>query len=140
MSSLVLGISRLFHITAGCYIIGNTFADIIWGVESSSVTYLIVYLICIALLLVSGTISIIYTRPSKIFKYSDQKIWVFLMYFKFVLWILFIPIPDWIAQSVGGSFPRTEFNTGLIFAMLLLSIAAKQFRESKQTNDSSLLR
>ena len=139
MTSVILGFSRLFHIGAGCFIIGNSFADVMWGGISNSVTYLAAYLICYVFLIVSGIISLVLTRPSKIFKKYDQRVWVALMYVKFVLWVLFIPIPDWIAESVGGTFPRIQFNAALIFVMLIISVSAKQFRENNQMSRDQLL-
>lgn len=139
MTSVLLGFSRLFHIGAGCFIIGNSFSDMIWGQKSSSTTYLAAYLTCYVLLLISGIVSLVFTRPTKVFKKSDQRIWVALMYVKFILWILFIPIPDWIASSVGGSFPRVQFNAALIFIILTISAIAKQFRENTQILTDNLL-
>ena len=139
MEQIVLGLSRLIHIGAGCFIIGNSFADVMWTEPSSSVSYLISYLVCYVLLLISGVITMVAVRPSQLFEKYDQRIWVAIMYFKFVLWILFIPIPDWIAQSVGGSFPRVQFNGALIFVMLITSVAAKIFREKHAKLDERLL-
>lgn len=139
MSAVILGISRLFHISAACFIIGNSFADVMWGEKSSNVTYLVAYLVCYGLLLVSGVISMTFMKPSKIFEKYDQRIWVAIMYSKFVIWILFIPVPDWIAESVGGSFPRVKFNAALIFAMLVASVIAKQFREKNSKTTEALL-
>lgn len=139
MVSVVLGFSRLFHIGAGCFIIGNSFADVIWGAKSKSVTYMIAYLTCYVLILISGLLSLVFTKPSKIFQKFDQRVWMSLMYLKFVVWILFIPIPDWIAESVGGSFPRVQFNGALIFVMLIISVASKQFREKNSSKQENLL-
>jgi uncharacterized membrane protein len=139
MASVVLGISRFFHIGAGCFIIGNSFSDVIWGSRSKGLAYLITFLTCYVFLLVSGVISMIFLRPSKRFQKYDQKVWASLMYLKFVVWILFIPIPDWIAESVGGSFPRVQFNAALIFVILIVSVSAKQFREKNSKEQENLL-
>lgn len=139
MTSTVLGISRLFHIGAACFIIGNSFADVMWGQKSTDVNYLAAYLTCYVLLLISGILGLVFTKPAKIFQKFDQRVWVALMYVKFVLWLLFIPIPDWIAASVGGSFPRVQFNGALIFVMLIISVASKLFREKHKLYPSGRL-
>jgi mannose/fructose/N-acetylgalactosamine-specific phosphotransferase system component IIC len=139
MSYAVLGLSRLMHISAACFVIGNSFSDVIWGKRTDSVGYLVGYLVCYLFILVSGIVTLAVSRPSKQLKQEDYKLWLLMIYTKFVIWILFIPIPDWIAQSVGGTFPRTEFNAGLIFGILIISIASKQYREYYQVSKDQLL-
>ena len=72
--NVLLGFSRLCQIGAGCFIIGNSFADVLWGAKSTSVEYLVAYLICYVLLLISGIITIVTSRPSKMFEKYDQRI------------------------------------------------------------------
>ena len=129
LKSILVGIFRFIHITSGCFIIGNSISDVVWEERSPS-QYLLVYIVFGLALLISGVINIIMLKPSEVMKEPDKKIWMYLLYGKAVMWILFIPIPDLITEATGHTFPRKEFNAALVIITLILSVLAKTIRDS----------
>ena len=95
--------------------------------------YIIAYISFGLALLVTGVINILMLQPSTIMQTKDKRIWNYLMYGKAVLWVFFIPIPDLICEATGHTFPRKELNAALSLAVLILSVIAKTFRDSKTT-------
>ena len=130
IKDILSGVFRFIHITSGCFIIGNSVSDIIWGGRSEEI-YQMAYLTFILALMVSGVINIILMNPSSIMIPKDKALWNIFMYCKAALWILFIPIPDLITKAKGHNFPRKELNAALVLAILILSIIAKTVRDWK---------
>lgn len=57
---------RLIHILTGSFIIGNSFADIIFDQRDED-GYVLIRFICLVFLLISGVVNLIILRPSQIF-------------------------------------------------------------------------
>ena len=118
---------RLIHITAGSILIGTTFADAIWSSPRAS-NYALVQGIAGGLLLVSGILNAIFLAPEKTMG-NLKKSWLSLIYFKFFLWVLLLPIPEILAKKFGFAFPRKTVNQGIVVVYLLTSSYAKQYRD-----------
>lgn len=121
---------RFAHMTAGCFVIGNSISNVIWT-ERDLTQYFIAYVAFGLSLLVSGVINIFLLKPSTVMEEDDNRRWKYFMYGKAAIWILFIPIPDLITEATGHIFPRKELNAALSLIILVLSIAAKTLRDSK---------
>ena len=130
LADIFKGINRLVHLTAGCFLIGNSISNVIWT-ERDMADYIEAYIFFGLALLVTGVINILMVKPLTIMEENDKRIWNYLMYGKAVLWIFFIPIPDIICEASGRTFPRTELNAALALLTLILSIIAKTFRDTK---------
>ncbi|OMJ67575.1 hypothetical protein SteCoe_35229 [Stentor coeruleus] len=130
LKNIISGIFRFIHIISGCFLIGNSISDIIWTSRDESV-YIIAYITFGLALLISGIINLILIKPSQILSEKPKKLWLGFIYIKTLIWVLFIPIPDLITEATGHTFPRKEFNAGLVLIVLILSITAKTFRDEK---------
>jgi drug/metabolite transporter (DMT)-like permease len=130
ISDILSGLFRFIHITAGCFIIGNSISEVIWSGRNES-EYSIAYIAFGLGLLVSGVVNVILLKPSSVMDKKERTVWSAFVYAKAALWVLFIPIPDLIADATGHSFPRNEFIAALVLAVLLLSVSAKTLRDWK---------
>jgi hypothetical protein len=126
---VVAGVFRFVHVTAGCFVIGNSVSDVIWDRGHDADYSLALATFGIALL-VSGIVNIILLKPAATIKPKAKQTWSYLLYGKAAIWVLFIPIPDLITEATGHSFPRKELNCALSLAALILSVICKTVRDS----------
>lgn len=129
IKDIVSGFFRFVHVTAGCFIIGNSISDVIWS-RTEDADYTLAYATFGIALLISGIVNIILLKPSSAIEAKAKQTWSYLLYGKAALWVLFIPIPDLITEATGHSFPRSELNCALALAALILSVLTKTIRDS----------
>lgn len=127
LKEILKGTFRFIHVLSGCFFIGNALSDVVWGLRPQT-EYLMAYITFGLGLLISGVVNVLILKPSID---KDNKIWVYCMYSKSVVWLLFIPIPDLITDATGHTFPRKEFNLALVLIILLLSVISKTIRDTK---------
>ena len=132
-------IFRFIHVICGCFVIGNAVSDLFWGSRDET-GYIVTHITCGIALLVSGVLNIILLQPSKLFSEEDKRTWSILVYSKLGLWLLFLHIPEAIADASGHSFPRKEFNFILVIAVLMVSVIAKTFRDANSRKDEDILK
>ena len=116
-------VGRYVHIGSGVLLLGNSIADGIWGGREGK-GYTLTLIICGFLLLISGITNLILLKPSKTMD-NLKKPWVSMIYLKFFLWVLYLPI----FEKVIPEFPRKSFNLVLSIVVILVSSATKQYRD-----------
>jgi uncharacterized membrane protein HdeD (DUF308 family) len=130
---------RLLHIVSACIVVGNIVADLYWSPRPES-SYAALQISAGIILLVSGVVNIILLRPSKIFNHEDKRIWSGLVYTKFALWFFFLHLPELIFEMFGQTFPRVQFNFGLMSVIILFSVVAKVFRDTASRKEDDILK
>ncbi|CAG9312976.1 unnamed protein product [Blepharisma stoltei] len=116
-------IFRVIHIFAGCFILGNAFADLIWD-ERDQDSYTIMKLLCVIFLLISGAANFM---PNEIFDVDKNILWVKLILVKIVLWLFYLPY-FW-ACLIGLFSPSAIIEVILAVIIILISSFAKTVRE-----------
>ncbi|OMJ94677.1 hypothetical protein SteCoe_2010 [Stentor coeruleus] len=130
---------RFIHIICACVSIGNAITELFWEHEKST-GYIVLHITCGVLLLISGIVNIILTKPSSIFNHDDKNTWSALVYSKLALWFFFLKFLDSIFSSLGYTFPRTEFNFFLVITIGIISVIAKNFRDNFSRKPDEMLK
>ncbi|CAG9312978.1 unnamed protein product [Blepharisma stoltei] len=119
-------IFRMIHVFAGCFILGNAFADLIWD-ERDEDSYALIKFLCLIFLFISGVVNLILLKPSKIFDENTNKLWVRLIYAKLVLWLFYLPY--FFACLIDFSYPSAIIEVILAVIIILISSFAKTVRD-----------
>lgn len=127
MSFAVKFFFRLTHITCSSIVIGTIFADALWTIEKPN-NYVLVQSVAGTLAMIAGFTNI-FLLKTKGTMGEYHLTWKYLLYLKFALWFLFLPLPEYVFRKLGSEFPRKVFNQVLVTVFIIMSVYAKQLRD-----------